>query len=138
MILSLDTYLTSNHRHDNVMKDWTGVYLPSAMKTIALASEFASLAGFTITDITSGWRPEWLNRNLGGAASSKHVTAQAIDIADPDKVFGKWLAANIGALRERGCAIESLTRTHASTDPAGRWTHIQTIIPPSGNIIFMP
>jgi hypothetical protein len=131
MIITLDIYLTSNHRHDSVMKEWTGDFEKNALKTIALVSEFASLANYNIPDVTSGWRPTWLNKQVGGSSQSKHLFAQAIDVSDPDHVFNKWLCSNVGLLRERGCAIESPMATPG-------WTHLQTIIPNSGNIIFSP
>jgi ABC-type proline/glycine betaine transport system substrate-binding protein len=131
MIITLDKYLTSNGRHNNVITEWSGEYEKNALKTIALVSEFASLAKYEIPDVTSGWRPSWLNRNVGGSTSSKHLFAQAIDVADPDHVFNKWLCANVSLLRSRGCAIESPVATPS-------WTHFQIIVPPSGSIIFNP
>lgn len=138
MIVTLDNYLTSNGRHPYLINEWNGEYEKNALKMIATVSEFASLAGFTIKDITSGWRTPALNKSLGGASQSKHLFAQAIDVSDPDKIFGKWLCDNVGMLRSRGCALESLSKTHASDDPKERWTHLQLVIPASGNIIFLP
>jgi hypothetical protein len=75
---------------------------------------------------------------VGGSSSSKHIFAQAIDVSDPERAFGNWLAANVALLRTRGCAIESLTTTHASEDPLKRWVHLQIVIPASNNVIFTP
>lgn len=136
MILTLEKYLTSNGRHPEALKEWTGEFGKNAIKTIALVSEFSSLAGFTIEDITSGWRYPNLNKKIGGASQSKHLFAQAIDISDKDKMFGIWLSKNVKLLRERGCAIESLVKTHHSDIPSQRWLHFQTQIPASGKIIF--
>lgn len=140
MIITLPIYLTSNHRHDNILTgtDWTGEYEKNALKTIATVSEFASLASYTIPDVPSGWRPSWLNRLVGGSTTSKHLFAQAIDVSDPERKFGTWLVSNIALLRSRNCAIESLSVTHASDDPAGRWVHFQILLPLSGNVVFTP
>jgi len=131
MIVSLDKYLTSNGRHPEALEIWTGEFEKNALKTIALISEFADLAKYKIPDITSGWRYPNLNKKVGGASQSKHLFAQAIDVADVDGVFNKWLSSNVGLLRERGCAIESRLATPT-------WLHLQTVIPNSGNIIFSP
>jgi hypothetical protein len=135
MIVTLDIYATSNGRTSlEVPED----LIPNARKIIALVSELASLANFQIKDVTSGYRSASYNKQIGGSPTSKHCFAQAVDIADPDKTFGLWLGSNLEALKERGCAMESLTITHASDDPMGRWIHIQSIIPPSGHLIFLP
>jgi hypothetical protein len=136
MIITLEKYLTSNGRHPEVMKEWDGTYEKNALKTIATVSEFSSLAGFVISDITSGWRTSWLNRNVGGSTSSKHLFAQAIDVSDPDRLFGQWLSNNVALLRSRNCAIESLATTHAAEDPLKRWVHFQIVIPASNHVIF--
>ena len=131
MILTLDKYLTSNGRHPECLKMWTGEYEKNALKTIATVSEFASLAKYTIPDITSGWRPSWLNKQVGGSSTSKHLFAQAIDVADPDHVFGKWLVNNVALLRSRGCAVESMLNTPT-------WAHFQIVLPASNHVIFSP
>jgi hypothetical protein len=136
MIVTLDKYLTSNGRHPEALDLWCEEYTPNAMKTIALVSEFASHANFKIEDVTSGWRYTNLNKKVGGSSQSKHLFAQAIDVSDPDRKFGIWLSSNVGLLRERGCAIESLVKTHGSDDPKSRWVHFQIQIPASGHIIF--
>jgi len=138
MIITLEKYLTSNGRHTGMIKEWTGEYEKNALKTIALVSEMASLADFIIPDCTSGWRSFGLNKQLGGASSSKHCFAQAIDVSDPDRKFGLFLVSNIAMLRDRGCAMESLTITHVSDNPLKRWVHFQIIIPHSGNVVFLP
>ena len=138
MIITLEKYLTSNGRHPEVLKEWGGEYEKNALKTIAMVSEMASLAGYDIPDVTSGWRCSWLNRQVGGSSSSKHLFAQAIDVSDPDRKFGQWLVNNIALLRDRGCAIESLTVTHASDDPSQRWVHFQIVVPASNHIVFIP
>jgi hypothetical protein len=138
MLITLEKYLTSNGRHPEAIKEWNGEFEKNALKTIALVSEFASLAGFTIEDINSGWRYPNLNKKVGGASQSKHLFAQAIDVSDKDKIFGAWLCDNVRLLRERGCAIESLAKTHHSDIPSGRWVHFSIVIPASGKIIFTP
>lgn len=135
MIITLDNYASSNGRTGLSVPD---DLIPNARKIIALASELASLAKFQIKDITSGYRSASYNKQIGGSPTSKHCFAQAIDISDPDKSFGLWLSSNLEALKERGCAIESLTVTHASDDPAGRWLHLQSLLPKSGHLIFLP
>ena len=138
MILTLEKYLTSNGRHPEALELWTGEFEKNALKTISKVSQFADLAKFEIKDITSGWRYPNLNKKIGGSSQSKHLFAQAIDVSDSDKKFGLWMISNVSLLREHGCAIESLVKTHCSDEPMKRWLHLQTQIPNSGNIIFNP
>ena len=138
MIITLEKYLTSNGRHPEALKEWTGEFEKNALKTISMASEIQSLSGIDIKDISSGWRYSNLNKKVGGASSSKHLFAQAIDFPDPTGEIGKWAVSNISFLRSRGWAMESLSKTHSGTDKSKWWTHFQTQLPASGNIIFNP
>lgn len=121
MILTLEIYQSSNNRTKLVVPN---DLLDNAKKIIAIASELASLASFEIRDVPSGYRSESYNKAIGGSANSKHCYAQAIDIWDPEKKLGLWLVANTELLRERGCAMESLVKTHESDDPLKRWVQI--------------
>lgn len=78
--------------------------------------------------ITSGYRPEWLNKAIGGSASSQHMIGQAADIVvdgvPPDLVaktlidagiefdqliveFGRWVHVSFNFGRNRGEALKA-------------------------------
>lgn len=105
---------------------------------ISKVSELLSRAGIDDCVITSGFRPKSYNAQIGGSKNSLHCYCQAIDLADPDEKIGKWFQSNIQALIEIGLWAESLSVTHKSEKPSGKWVHLQIKAPRSGNRIFLP
>lgn len=77
-------------------------------------------------DGDGGWR---LRTSLTGAPNSKHKSAHAIDIYDPDNVLDTWLTDKI--LSEHG-----LYREHPDNTPG--WVHLQDVAPGSGHHTFVP
>jgi uncharacterized protein YcbK (DUF882 family) len=112
-------------------------YLKNATLISSKASELLSAFGKDMP-ITSGWRPQSYNLQVGGSKNSKHCLCLAVDLHDPDKKLGEWCVANIERLKEVGIYMESLATTHASSDPKKRWVHWQCVAPKSGSIIFNP
>lgn len=83
---------------------------------------------------TSGWRPPMVNASIPNAApNSKHMTGQAIDLADPDGDLDDWLMSDPGqrALEEIGLWMEHPAATKG-------WAHLQTVPPKSGRRVFYP
>lgn len=84
--------------------------------------------------VNSGWRPPQVNAAIKTAApNSKHMTGQAIDLADPDGDLDDWLMSREGqeALVEIGLWMEHPACTKS-------WTHLQTVPPRSGRRVFYP
>lgn len=82
--------------------------------------------------INSGWRSTRYNATVPGAApNSKHITGQAIDLADDDGMLDDYLFARPQRLIDHGLYLEHPASTR-------RWTHLQSVAPRSGNRIFMP
>lgn len=82
--------------------------------------------------VNSGWRPPQVNAKTPGAASfSRHMTCQAIDIADDAGDLDAWLTADTGRLEELQLWME-----HPSATPG--WCHVQVVPPKSGNLVFYP
>lgn len=98
-----------------------------------LLSEFRFDAGDTEQrKVTSGWRPPSYNATVPGAAlRSKHMTGQAIDIADPEGDLDEWCLKNITTLLRLGLWLEHPSATKG-------WCHLQIVPPKSGNVIFYP
>ncbi|MDP2786628.1 MAG: D-Ala-D-Ala carboxypeptidase family metallohydrolase [Pseudomonadota bacterium] len=82
--------------------------------------------------VSSGWRPSTVNARVPGAAvRSKHLTAQACDLFDPEGELDAWCMQNQQRLAFIGLWLE-----HASATKG--WCHIQTVPPRSGTRIFYP
>ena len=143
MILTLQRYITSDNQFPSFKAQWDKLQNKedldkNALLLIAKVSELLSRMGNPDITVTSGWRPLAHNLAIGGSKNSHHVWARAIDIWDPKKILGKWCMDNIEALREIGLYMESLVKTHASEDEEERWLHLQSVPPPSKNIVFIP
>jgi hypothetical protein len=83
-------------------------------------------------DITSGWRPEAVNKRVPGAAlRSKHTLGMAIDISDPDGDLDEWCLEHPDILERIGVWQEHPASTKS-------WTHLQTVAPKSGKRCFFP
>lgn len=86
----------------------------------------------TQTIISSGWRPAQINRGVKGAApKSKHITADACDLYDPEGDIDEYLSSHPDVLLALGIYMEHPSATKG-------WSHVQTIGPRSGRRIFYP
>lgn len=82
--------------------------------------------------VRSGWRPKNYNMGVPNAApNSKHITGQAIDLADDDGELDGFLLDHPEYLVAHDVYIEHPLATKS-------WTHIQSVGPRSGNRVFFP
>lgn len=82
--------------------------------------------------VTSGWRPPQVNAGISNAAPrSKHMTGQAIDLADPEGELDDWCMDNLDVLEQLGLYLEHPSATKS-------WTHLQCVPPKSGKRVFWP
>ena len=84
--------------------------------------------------VSSGWRPPQLNASTPNAApNSKHMTGQAIDLADPDGDLDEWLMSDAGldVMNAVGLWMEHPAATKG-------WSHLQSVPPRSGRRCFFP
>ena len=82
--------------------------------------------------ITSGWRPPSVNATTVGAATrSRHMSGQAVDLADPEGDLDEWCFENQEVLQHYGLWLE-----HPATTK--NWTHLQSVPPKSGKRVFYP
>jgi len=71
--------------------------------------------------INSGWRPAKYNATIQGSApNSRHITAEACDLADPDEALDTWCLRNIAVLEEIGLWLENPAVTRG-------WCHVQIV-----------
>lgn len=105
----------------------------NAATTVQLANALLVRFGQS-RKVNSGWRPPQVNRNTPNAAPlSKHMTAQAIDLADPEGDLDEWL------LSPKGQAVmEELGLWHEHPAATKGWAHLQTVPPRSGRRTFYP
>lgn len=84
--------------------------------------------------VNSGWRPPQVNAATANAAPmSKHMMAQAIDLADPEGDLDDWLMTDVG---QRTMTEIGLWHEHPAATKG--WCHLQTIPPRSGRRTFYP
>lgn len=82
--------------------------------------------------VRSGYRPPEINAQVPNAAPhSKHMTCQAVDIADNDGKLKSWCLDNLSSLDEIGLWMESPEATPT-------WCHVQWVPPLSGHRVFYP
>jgi hypothetical protein len=83
-------------------------------------------------EVRSGWRPQGVNdATKNAAASSKHITGQAVDLADNDRSLAKAIMLDPEALETFGLWMEDTRWTPT-------WVHLQSVPPKSGKRIYIP
>lgn len=103
----------------------------NAILTVRLANALLARFGQG-RKVVSGWRPPDINAATAGAApNSKHLTAQAIDLADPDGDLDDWLMSEAGQ-----AAMTEIGLWHEHPASTKSWAHLQTIPPRSGRRTF--
>jgi len=135
-MLSVDDYL--NHwrvHYSHVVVDVDGELTEEmrakAYRTVTRANELLEAFGEERA-IASGWRPKAVNAVVPNAAKfSRHMTCEAIDLADPDGDLDNWCMNNTLNLQRLGLFLEHPSMTKG-------WCHVQIIAPKSGNRVFYP
>lgn len=104
-----------------------------------LLMAFLKETGFSRV-LRSGWRPAGFNASFvhldanrvavrGGAPHSKHMTGEAVDVADNDGKLDAWLT-------DEKLAEFGLYREAPGSTPS--WCHLQSCAPHSGHRTFFP
>lgn len=103
----------------------------NARLTVSRANAMLACAGL-VRVVNSGWRPRQINARIPSAsARSKHMSCQAIDLADDDGCLDRWCMDNLRVLARIGLWLE-----HPRATPG--WCHVQVVAPGSGRRVFMP
>ena len=107
--------------------------IANAKVTVERTNDLLSRANRSdVNEVRSGWRPQGINDvTRNAAAGSRHLSGQAVDLADVDRTLSGWVFDNLDDLRELGLWAE---------DPrwCPTWLHLQTVPPKSGKIVFIP
>ncbi len=93
---------------------------------LVAVNKLSSLYGKPMV-VTSGYRPGHYNWDAHGAASSPHITCQAVDFKDQDNKIKEWLTPEI--LTQCGLYQEDPQYTPT-------WVHVQ--IRTTHNRVFKP
>ena len=113
-------------------KELTPQIKANAEETIGRVNELLALAGRSDDAVASGWRPAAVNDHTANAAShSKHLTGEAVDVADPDRTLATWIADNLEALEQCKLWAEDFRWTP-------HWVHLQIVAPKSEKRIYIP
>lgn len=111
--------------------DWNDQIEAQAAITVKRANQLLDAFGEP-RGVNSGWRPPEVNAATPGAAPySRHVTAQAVDLHDPEGDLDEWCLAHPDVLTSIG-----LWQEHPASTKG--WCHLQTVPPKSGNRVFYP
>lgn len=141
MIITLAEYWMGRDRTHGLQL--STVIRGHALRTVELANELLARAGKegvqldahpkTGSLVSSGWRPAVINEHTPGAApNSKHLTAQAVDIYDPDGDLDEWCLVSA----DSHLAVIGLWLEHPSATKG--WCHVQTVPPRSKRRVFYP
>ncbi len=134
MITLTDYWMGRDAAYPDLLTD---VLRAAAAETVAKANLLlSSFRTSTKNDeprkVSSGWRPPSVNAATpNAAAKSKHMSGQAIDIADPEGDLDEWCLSHPEQLEAIG-----LWQEHPSATKG--WTHLQIVPPKSGNRVFYP
>lgn len=79
--------------------------------------------------VSSGYRPESINKAVGGAKLSTHTVCMGIDVYDNKKELAKALKSNLELLEEAGLWLENPDHTNG-------WVHLD--IKQRKNRVFNP
>lgn len=133
-MITVDQYL----EHGRTIETPSDEVVANATQIVELANQLLGLAAADGVGcaaqprLTSGWRPASFNATVVGAsATSKHMSGQAIDVADPEGALDDWCVRNMEALVDLGLYLEHPASTKG-------WTHVQCVAPRSGNRVFYP
>jgi hypothetical protein len=98
---------------------------------VARANMLLERAGIACA-VNSGWRPHAVNAQVPNASPrSRHLTCEAIDLADPDDRLDAWCVRHLEVLEALGLWLE-----HPQATPG--WCHLQIVPPRSGRRVFEP
>jgi hypothetical protein len=126
--LTVDQYLMGRDNDQRYQAECTPAVRANAAELVRRVNLLLGKYGHTPA-VNSGWRPAAINRSVGGAKGSAHLTGQAVDLADRDQALQTWCLENIAELEAAGLWCEDFAYTKT-------WVHWQSR--PAANRIFKP
>jgi hypothetical protein len=125
-------------RDEQFPDECTATIRLNAAETVRRTNQLKQLAAirdefvFVEPEVASGWRPLAVNDATSHAAThSRHITAEALDTHDPERLFARWCLRNLNELEQIGLWMEDPRWTP-------HWVHLQTVPPLSGHRVYIP
>jgi hypothetical protein len=119
-------------RDKTYAEELTGEIEANAAELLAKVNNLLAALGFPDPEIRSGWRPPQINDSTSNAAAhSKHLTGQAVDLADDNRELATAIMRETNVLTQFGLYMEDCRWTPT-------WVHLQGVPPGSGKHIFIP
>ena len=113
-------------------EELTGEIEANAAELFGKVNNLLATLGWPDPEIRSGWRPQGVNdATANAAAHSKHLTGQAVDLADDDRSLARAIMMETDVLAQFGLYMEDCRWTPT-------WVHLQSVPPKSGKRIFIP
>src|SRR3990167_8513583 len=94
-------------RDQKYPEDLTGEIEANAAELLGKVNNLLDAIGWPDPGVRSGWPPPAVNDATSDrAASSKHLTGQAVDLADPDRSLARAIMAEPDVLAQFGLYME--------------------------------
>lgn len=120
------------NRDTKYAEELTGEIEANAAELLGKVNNLLAALGWPDPEVRSGWRPPAVNdATRNAAAGSKHLTGQAIDLADNDRALARAIMMEPDVLQQFGLYMEDCRWTPS-------WVHLQSVPPKSGKRIFIP
>ncbi len=125
-MITVDDYLSTHGRHMDRLEWVSPAVERNAKILVRNVNALLLLSGFSGVRVSGGFRDMLSNRSVKGASPfSRHMTGEALDLADLHREIGKWALAHPEALVTCGLWAEPLSLTPT-------WLHVQTTPVPGG------
>lgn len=104
-------------RDKTYSQEWTKEIETNAKELLVNVNAFLNELEIKNVSVSSGWRPEAINKAAGGAKKSQHTIGKAVDLKDPDGKLKDKCEENDTLLKKYGLWME-----HRDSTPT--WLHL--------------
>jgi hypothetical protein len=123
-------------RQDTYADEWSFEVKQNATELVKRVNMLLTDLNVSSVKVTSGWRPREINKKIGGAPRSYHITGQAVDLRDnKQQEFGALIIKNNHLLHRHQLWLENPKATKGNTN----WIHLDIGTRPDGELrVFNP
>lgn len=126
--LTIEQYMMGRDNDQRYQAECTLAVQANAIELVRRVNLLLGRYGATPA-VNSGWRPAAINKSVGGAKGSAHLTGEAVDLRDDAGKLKAWIEANLYELERAGLWMEDPAHTKT-------WAHLQTRR--ASTLIFKP
>jgi len=141
----ITTYGYWMQRDSRYRGEWTEQIQKNGAETIKRINNllgYVMATGIECSEVTSGWRTKKENDATPNSAKmSRHLTAEACDLHDPERKLAQWCLDNKDILTLCELWMESpswCAKWNEKTQKYDYWCHFQTTPPASDKRVFIP